>query len=157
MQMFMWKWWTNLLLYEVICYGTCARVYGNRKLTVILFVIFKKMIIMIMSMGCRYLGVQVLFKIMGVAMLALIGWKVGRTQQYSLEKKPEGQLWCSSSSHLSLISYRRCPSLRVHSANQTTDTLYYLPSSFWLCWKGVSVTHGWTFSSTLHWLCNRIL
>ncbi|XP_053355578.1 solute carrier organic anion transporter family member 2A1 [Clarias gariepinus] len=40
----------------------------------------------------RYLGVQVLFKIMGVAMLALIGWKVGRTQQYSLEKKPEGQL-----------------------------------------------------------------
>lgn len=46
----------------------------------------------IMSVGCRYLGLQVVFKVMGVAMLALIGWKVGRTQEYSLEKRPDGPL-----------------------------------------------------------------
>ncbi|MCJ8729671.1 hypothetical protein PDJAM_G00109190 [Pangasius djambal] len=40
----------------------------------------------------RYLGLQVAFKVMGVAMLALIGWKVGRTREYSLEKRPEGPL-----------------------------------------------------------------
>ncbi|XP_066520481.1 solute carrier organic anion transporter family member 2A1 [Hoplias malabaricus] len=40
----------------------------------------------------RYLGVQVGFKLMGIAMLGLIGWKVGRTREYSLEKKPEGPL-----------------------------------------------------------------
>ncbi|KAK2858094.1 hypothetical protein Q7C36_006013 [Tachysurus vachellii] len=40
----------------------------------------------------RYLGLQVVFKIMGVAMLGLVGWKVGRTREYSLEKKPEGPL-----------------------------------------------------------------
>ncbi|KAI5109325.1 solute carrier organic anion transporter family member 2B1, partial [Silurus meridionalis] len=40
----------------------------------------------------RYLGLQVAFKVMGIAMLALIGWKVGRTQEYNLEKRPEGPL-----------------------------------------------------------------
>ncbi|GAA6102585.1 solute carrier organic anion transporter family member 2A1 isoform X1 [Tachysurus ichikawai] len=40
----------------------------------------------------RYLGLQVVFKIMGVAMLGLVGWKVGRNREYSLEKKPEGSL-----------------------------------------------------------------
>ncbi|XP_027003090.2 solute carrier organic anion transporter family member 2A1 isoform X2 [Tachysurus fulvidraco] len=40
----------------------------------------------------RYIGLQVLFKITGVAMLGLVGWKVGRTRDYSLEKKPEGPL-----------------------------------------------------------------
>ncbi|KAG7326386.1 hypothetical protein KOW79_009787 [Hemibagrus wyckioides] len=40
----------------------------------------------------RYLGLQVFFKIMGIAMLALIGWKVGRTQEYSLEKRPGGPM-----------------------------------------------------------------
>lgn len=56
-----------------------------------MFVIFMKMM-MVMPVGCRYLGLQVAFKVMGVAMLALIGWKVGRTQEYSLEKRPEGAL-----------------------------------------------------------------
>lgn len=55
-----------------------------------MLVIFKKMIEM--SVGCRYLGLQVVFKIMGVAMLGLVGWKVGRNREYSLEKKPEGSL-----------------------------------------------------------------
>ncbi|XP_017335796.1 solute carrier organic anion transporter family member 2A1 [Ictalurus punctatus] len=40
----------------------------------------------------RYLGLQVMFKLIGIAMLALIGWKVGRTREYSLEKRPEGAL-----------------------------------------------------------------
>uniref|UniRef100_A0A4W4EH35 Solute carrier organic anion transporter family member n=1 Tax=Electrophorus electricus TaxID=8005 RepID=A0A4W4EH35_ELEEL len=34
----------------------------------------------------RYLGLQVCFKIMGIALLALVGWKVGKTREYSLEK-----------------------------------------------------------------------
>uniref|UniRef100_A0A4W4EF65 Solute carrier organic anion transporter family member n=1 Tax=Electrophorus electricus TaxID=8005 RepID=A0A4W4EF65_ELEEL len=40
----------------------------------------------------RYLGLQVCFKIMGIALLALVGWKVGKTREYSLEKRPEGPL-----------------------------------------------------------------
>lgn len=56
-----------------------------------MFFIFKK-IMAVIPVGCRYLGLQVMFKMMGVAMLALIGWKVGRTQEYNLEKKPEGLL-----------------------------------------------------------------
>lgn len=47
---------------------------------------------MVMPVGCRYLGLQVAFKVMGVAMLALTGWKVGRIQEYSLEKRPDGPL-----------------------------------------------------------------
>lgn len=56
-----------------------------------MFLIFKK-IMTVMPVGCRYLGLQVMFKIMGVAMLALIGWKVGRTQEYNLKKSSEGLL-----------------------------------------------------------------
>ncbi|XP_072540206.1 solute carrier organic anion transporter family member 2A1 [Salminus brasiliensis] len=40
----------------------------------------------------RYLGLQVGFKVMGIALLGVIGWKVGRTREYSLEKRPEGPL-----------------------------------------------------------------
>ncbi|XP_076871244.1 solute carrier organic anion transporter family member 2A1 [Brachyhypopomus gauderio] len=40
----------------------------------------------------RYLGLQVIFKVMGIALLALVGWKVGKTREYSLEKQPEGPL-----------------------------------------------------------------
>uniref|UniRef100_A0AAV2KWE9 Solute carrier organic anion transporter family member n=1 Tax=Knipowitschia caucasica TaxID=637954 RepID=A0AAV2KWE9_KNICA len=40
----------------------------------------------------RYLGLQVGYKIMGIALLVLLGWKVKRTQEYSLEKRPEGPL-----------------------------------------------------------------
>ncbi|KAI4892028.1 hypothetical protein NFI96_034238 [Prochilodus magdalenae] len=40
----------------------------------------------------RYLGLQVAFKLMGIAMMGVIGWKVGRTSEYSLEKRPDGPL-----------------------------------------------------------------
>ncbi|XP_012680738.2 solute carrier organic anion transporter family member 2A1 [Clupea harengus] len=40
----------------------------------------------------RYLGLQVGFKMMGIALLAIIGWKVQRTREYNLEKCPEGPL-----------------------------------------------------------------
>lgn len=40
----------------------------------------------------RYLGLQVGYKVMGVALLMMLGWKVQRTQEYSLEKRPEGPL-----------------------------------------------------------------
>ncbi|KAM9384395.1 solute carrier organic anion transporter family member 2A1 [Pholidichthys leucotaenia] len=40
----------------------------------------------------RYLGLQVGYKVMGVTLLAMLGWKVQRTQEYSLEKRPEGLL-----------------------------------------------------------------
>ncbi|XP_062412166.1 solute carrier organic anion transporter family member 2A1 [Sardina pilchardus] len=40
----------------------------------------------------RYLGLQVGFKVMGIALLAIIGWKVQRTREYTLEKCPEGPL-----------------------------------------------------------------
>lgn len=40
----------------------------------------------------RYLGLQVGYKIMGVLLLMLLGWKVKRTQEYNLEKHPEGPL-----------------------------------------------------------------
>ncbi|CAK6956257.1 solute carrier organic anion transporter family member 2A1 [Scomber scombrus] len=36
-----------------------------------------------------YLGLQVGYKVMGVVLLAMLGWKVQRTQEYSLEKRPE--------------------------------------------------------------------
>ncbi|XP_035276601.1 solute carrier organic anion transporter family member 2A1-like isoform X1 [Anguilla anguilla] len=38
----------------------------------------------------RYLGLQVGCKAMGIFLLALVGWKVQRTEEYCLEKKPEG-------------------------------------------------------------------
>lgn len=41
---------------------------------------------------CRYLGLQVGYKVMGIVLLLLLGWKVQRTQEYSLEKRPEGLL-----------------------------------------------------------------
>uniref|UniRef100_A0A3B5AZ67 Solute carrier organic anion transporter family member n=1 Tax=Stegastes partitus TaxID=144197 RepID=A0A3B5AZ67_9TELE len=40
----------------------------------------------------RYLGLQVGFKVMGIILLMMLGWKVQRTQEYSLEKRPEGLL-----------------------------------------------------------------
>ncbi|XP_055021100.1 solute carrier organic anion transporter family member 2A1 [Boleophthalmus pectinirostris] len=40
----------------------------------------------------RYLGLQVGYKIMGIVLLMLLGWKVKRTQEYNLEKRPEGPL-----------------------------------------------------------------
>lgn len=42
---------------------------------------------------CRYLGMQVGYKVMGIFLLMMLGWKVQRTQEYSLEKRPEGLLW----------------------------------------------------------------
>ncbi|XP_068175292.1 solute carrier organic anion transporter family member 2A1 isoform X2 [Antennarius striatus] len=40
----------------------------------------------------RYLGLQMGYKIMGIILLVILGWKVKRTQEYSLEKRPEGLL-----------------------------------------------------------------
>ncbi|XP_031167449.2 solute carrier organic anion transporter family member 2A1 [Sander lucioperca] len=40
----------------------------------------------------RYLGLQVGYKVMGVVLLMMLGWKAKRTQEYSLEKRPEGLL-----------------------------------------------------------------
>uniref|UniRef100_A0A3Q2Z2M3 Solute carrier organic anion transporter family member n=1 Tax=Hippocampus comes TaxID=109280 RepID=A0A3Q2Z2M3_HIPCM len=40
----------------------------------------------------RYLGLLVGYKVMGVALLAILGWKVLRTQEYTLEKRPDGML-----------------------------------------------------------------
>ncbi|KAG1940849.1 solute carrier organic anion transporter family member 2A1 isoform X2 [Pimephales promelas] len=40
----------------------------------------------------RYLGLQVGYKALGIALMAFIGWKMHRTREYSLEKKPEGPL-----------------------------------------------------------------
>ncbi|XP_071018535.1 solute carrier organic anion transporter family member 2A1-like [Oncorhynchus clarkii lewisi] len=40
----------------------------------------------------RYLGLQVGFKVMGIFLLGLAGWKVQRTREYNLEKRPDGPL-----------------------------------------------------------------
>ncbi|XP_022531193.2 solute carrier organic anion transporter family member 2A1 [Astyanax mexicanus] len=40
----------------------------------------------------RYLGLQVGFKLVGIALMGVISWKVGRTREYSLEKRPDGPL-----------------------------------------------------------------
>ncbi|XP_032382200.1 solute carrier organic anion transporter family member 2A1 isoform X1 [Etheostoma spectabile] len=40
----------------------------------------------------RYLGLQVGYKVMGVVLLMMLGWKAKRTQEYTLEKRPEGLL-----------------------------------------------------------------
>ncbi|XP_076009041.1 solute carrier organic anion transporter family member 2A1 [Genypterus blacodes] len=40
----------------------------------------------------RYLGLQVGYKVMGIILLVMLGWKVHRTQEYSLEKRPDGLL-----------------------------------------------------------------
>ncbi|XP_075935261.1 solute carrier organic anion transporter family member 2A1 [Anarhichas minor] len=40
----------------------------------------------------RYLGLQVGYKVMGIVLLMMLGWKAKRTQVYSLEKRPEGPL-----------------------------------------------------------------
>uniref|UniRef100_A0AAY4ERA0 Solute carrier organic anion transporter family member n=1 Tax=Denticeps clupeoides TaxID=299321 RepID=A0AAY4ERA0_9TELE len=40
----------------------------------------------------RYLGLQVGFKVLGTFLLAIVGWKVQRTREYSLEKRPDGLL-----------------------------------------------------------------
>lgn len=51
---------------------------------------------------CRYLGLQVGYKAMGVLLLVLLGWKVQRTQEYSLEKSHESLLWpCRSKTSVS--------------------------------------------------------
>lgn len=49
-------------------------------------------LMMIMMTCFRYLGLQVGYKTLGIALLAFIGWKMHRTREYSLEKKPEGPL-----------------------------------------------------------------
>lgn len=40
----------------------------------------------------RYLGLQVGYKTLGIALLVFIGWKTHRSREYVLEKKPEGPL-----------------------------------------------------------------
>ncbi|KAM6962462.1 solute carrier organic anion transporter family member 2A1 [Aplochiton taeniatus] len=40
----------------------------------------------------RYLGLQLGFKAIGIALLAIVGWRVQRTREYSLDKKTEGPL-----------------------------------------------------------------
>ncbi|KAI4829344.1 hypothetical protein KUCAC02_023390 [Chaenocephalus aceratus] len=40
----------------------------------------------------RYLGLQVGYKVMGDLLLMMLGWKAKRTQEYSLEKRPDGPL-----------------------------------------------------------------
>ncbi|KAK6313656.1 hypothetical protein J4Q44_G00151150 [Coregonus suidteri] len=40
----------------------------------------------------RYLGLQMGFKVMGIFLLGVVGWKVQRTREYSLEKRPDGPL-----------------------------------------------------------------
>ncbi|XP_028259006.1 solute carrier organic anion transporter family member 2A1 [Parambassis ranga] len=40
----------------------------------------------------RYLGLQVGYKVAGIILLMMLGWKVQRTQEYSLEKRPDGLL-----------------------------------------------------------------
>ncbi|XP_047443844.1 solute carrier organic anion transporter family member 2A1 isoform X2 [Mugil cephalus] len=40
----------------------------------------------------RYLGLQVGYKIVGILLLAILGWKVQRTDEYNLDKRPEGLL-----------------------------------------------------------------
>ncbi|KAK5906586.1 hypothetical protein CesoFtcFv8_004518 [Champsocephalus esox] len=40
----------------------------------------------------RYLGLQVGYKVMGILLLMMLGWKAKRTQEYSLEKRPDGPL-----------------------------------------------------------------
>lgn len=105
---------------DPLCYSTnmyLSSFYGYEKMTVISWwwiMIFMMMMMMVMCVGCRYLGLQVVFKVMGMAMLALISWKVGRTREYSLEKRPEGALWCCSSSQ------------RAHSVE---DTVFKSPFS----------------------------
>lgn len=38
------------------------------------------------------MGLQVGYKVMGIVLLIMLGWKAKRTQEYSLEKRPEGLL-----------------------------------------------------------------
>nr|XP_040039281.1 solute carrier organic anion transporter family member 2A1 [Gasterosteus aculeatus aculeatus] len=40
----------------------------------------------------RYLGLQLGYKVVGIVLLMMLGWKAKRTQEYSLEKRPEGPL-----------------------------------------------------------------
>lgn len=51
-------------------------------------------LMMILIACCRYLGLQVGYKTLGIALLAFIGWKTHRSREYVLQKKPEGPLWC---------------------------------------------------------------
>ncbi|CAL8252368.1 unnamed protein product [Merluccius merluccius] len=44
------------------------------------------------TLRTRYLGLQLAFKVMGIVFLAMLGWKVRRTREYSLEKRAEGPL-----------------------------------------------------------------
>lgn len=37
----------------------------------------------------RYVGLQVGYKIMGIFLLIILGWKAKRIQEYDLEKKPK--------------------------------------------------------------------
>lgn len=40
---------------------------------------------------------------MGIALLAIVGWKVQRTREYNLEKCPEGPLWSCGVPPLTLM------------------------------------------------------
>lgn len=64
----------------------------NRKQTMLNEWLVALMVIMMTC--CRYLGLQVGYKTLGISLLAFIGWKMHRTREYSLENKPEGLLWC---------------------------------------------------------------
>ncbi|XP_037326373.1 solute carrier organic anion transporter family member 2A1 [Pungitius pungitius] len=44
------------------------------------------------TLRSRYLGLQLAYKVVGIVLLMMLGWKAKRTQEYSLEKRPEGPL-----------------------------------------------------------------
>lgn len=46
-----------------------------------------------LSYPYRYLGLQVGYKIIGIFLLIILGWKAKRTQEYDLGKKPQVQGW----------------------------------------------------------------
>lgn len=88
---------------------------------------------------CRFLGLQVGYKIMGILLLMMLGWKVQRTQEYSLEK-PEGLLWscCErpcSSKHLCdaavLNLLNQCAERSCVSGRKWQPTWAYTDLNFW--------------------------
>lgn len=45
---------------------------------------------------CRYLGLQVGYKVMGIVLLMILGWKVHRTEEYSLADDKKDHSDCSA-------------------------------------------------------------